>query len=194
MINDVRCGIDIVSGDYCGDLKINAMSQHVMKRAGFNPAAAGHPQNPPAGGRVGMVGYFAALAEQLRTAGCQVVVVEQKPERVSAATGIECHTDPGILAGCDSVFCTASTLINNTLDDVLAAAGPAAAVDLIGPSASGLPDPLFERGVRSAGGILIDQPDELLKALEKGEKWGKCGRKYQLLAKDYPGARMLLGG
>ncbi|MCP3869577.1 MAG: hypothetical protein GY703_16065 [Gammaproteobacteria bacterium] len=172
----------------------NALSQHIMRRAGFNPTDIPSPTSEFKGGRIGVVGYFPPLVKRYLAAGHRVTVIEKKPERVPDLPGIELHTSPDALSTCDSVICTASTLINGTIDHILEAAGPDAGIDLMGPSASGLPDPLFDRGIRSVGGILINQPVQLKKAVANGEKWSACGRKYQLGAMQYPGIGQLLAG
>lgn len=171
----------------------NALSQHVMRKAGFDPAAnsiASAPEGPQP--RVGMVGFFPPLAEKYLQQGCRITVIEKQPQRVPAELGLQVSTTPEALAGCDYVVCTASTLINDTIDEVLRATPPSASLNLFGPSASGLPDPLFARGVASVGGIVVDSIEQLRTALAAGGSWGASGRKYQLSAGSYPGIEALL--
>jgi uncharacterized protein (DUF4213/DUF364 family) len=78
-------------------------------------------------------------------------------------------------------------LINDTLGELLAAVSADTRFELIGPSGSGLPDPLFARGVASVGGISFADNQCLLEHLNRGESWGRAGRKYQLSAANYPG-------
>ena len=171
----------------------NAIGQHLMRRAGFDPAAGGKGAAPAMTARhIGMVGYFPPLAERLLAQGRELTVIEQQPERVPPHPGIRLFTTPEALAACDHVLCTASTLINDTLDGILASCGPGSRVELIGPSASGLPDPLFAGGVTGAGGIVIDDPSLLRSALAAGEKWSRAGRKYHLAADAWPGVQALL--
>ena len=172
----------------------NALSQHLMRKAGFDPSAIPSPPDDRPVNTIGMVGYFPPLVERYLAKGCKLVIVEQKPERVPEQEGVELQITPGALRQCDRVICTASTLINGTLDEILSSAGPDNRIDLIGPSASGLPDALFARGVQRVGGILIDRPGKLRSAMEAGDKWGDCGRKYQLTAENYPGIEALLAG
>lgn len=65
----------------------------------------------------------------------------------------------------DVLFITGVTLINHTLEGILKAARPQAEIAVIGPTASFLPDVLFERGVRVVGGVWVQKPDELLEVL-----------------------------
>jgi uncharacterized protein (DUF4213/DUF364 family) len=171
----------------------NALSQYLMKRAGFDPTTAGKPDDGDRPeGRVGMVGFFRPLIERYLARGTEVIVIEQQPERVPPELGLELFTTPQALARCDTVLCTASTLINNSIESIVEAAGNPAKIHLIGPSASGLPDLLFDLGIRSTGGVIIDRPRDLERAIAQGDSWGDCGRKYQLTRESYPGLDSLL--
>jgi uncharacterized protein (DUF4213/DUF364 family) len=100
--------------------------------------------------------------------------------------------DPRDLRQCGRVLCTASTLINDSLAELLATVDRQAPFELIGPSGSGLPDPLFARGVATVGGIQFPGREQLLDQLRRGESWGSAGRKYQLDTRSYPGLDELL--
>ena len=63
---------------------------------------------------------------------------------------------------------TGVTLINHTLEGILAAAKPDAEIAVMGPTASALPDPLFKRGVTVVGGVVVTEPDRLLDILSTG--------------------------
>jgi len=171
----------------------NALSQHLMKRAGFDPSTIGKRADselPDA--HIGMVGFFGPLIERYLAQGKKVTVIEQQPERVPAELGLAVFTTPEALADCDYILCTASTLINNSIESIIQAAGKPAKINLIGPSASGLPDLLFDLGIHSTGGLIINRPEDLKCAIAAGESWGSCGRKYQLTRADYPGVAQLL--
>ena len=168
----------------------NALSASLFRRAGFEP-----PDRAPVsgldglapGGTVGMVGYFCPLIDRLLERGCQVLVLELSPERLAQRPGLRSTEDPRDLRDC------ASTLVNDTLDGLLATLSGHVAVELVGPSGSGLPDALFERGVVSVGGTRFADRAALVASLDRGESWGAAGRKYQLVAAGYPGVDALLG-
>lgn len=173
----------------------NAMSAACMRQAGFVP-----PERAPQSGldaiddgdRVGMVGYFCPLVDRLVARGCEVVMLELAPERLTGRDDITLTSSVEDLLDCRLVLCTASTLINDTLQPLLNVVAGKVPVELVGPSGSGLPDPLFSRGVTSVGGILFDDRDRLVELLEHGESWGAAGRKYQLAPYTYPGINSLL--
>jgi hypothetical protein len=100
--------------------------------------------------------------------------------------------DLASLAHCRLVYCTASTLINDSLEQVLENCVNAEAVDLIGPTGSGLPDVLFEHGVHAVGGVSFDDAVALREVLARRESWGAVGNKYELTAANYPGFEALL--
>jgi len=172
----------------------NALSAALFRAAGFIP-----PERAPgsglggiqAGGLIGMVGYFAPLVDRLTAQGCRVLILELSPQRVPDRQGVSRCTEAEALQRCDRVLCTASTLVNDSLEGLLAAIGPHPRFELVGPSGSGLPDPLFARGVNTVGGSLFDDPVHLLEQLRRGEAWGSAARKYQLDADHYPGITRL---
>ena len=170
----------------------NALSQHLIRRAGFECPPRGSGGEPQSGELVGMVGYFCPVVDRLVERGVQVLVIEQQPARVPPRDGVRLSQDPAMLAECRRVYCTASTLINDTLEDILACCTGAEAVDLIGPSGSGLPDVLFAHGIHAVGGVSFADAGVLRAALARHESWGAAGNKYELTATGYPGAEALL--
>lgn len=172
----------------------NALSQHLMRRAGFEfpPRGSAAGFEPRRGERIGMVGYFCPVIDRLVEQGVEVLVIEQQPERVPPRELVELSGDLAALQSCRLVYCTASTLINDTLEQVLENCVAAEAVDLIGPSGSGLPDVLFAHGIHAVGGVTFSDPDKLQAALANRENWGSAGNKYELCAASYPGVEALL--
>lgn len=173
----------------------NALSAALFHASGFvapDRDAASGLAGLPAAATVGMVGYFCPLVDKLIERGCDVVVLEKAPERVAVRPGVSVTDATSDLRRCHHVLCTASTLINDTLDDVAAAVVGHASLELIGPSGSGAPDALFDAGVASVGGIDFGDRDALLDCLRRGESWGAAGRKYQLTTSTYPGVDRLL--
>lgn len=70
-----------------------------------------------------------------------------------------------VIPQADVLVITGTTLINDTLDDLLQLAKPEAHIVVVGPTASLLPDAFFKRGVDILGGISVTNPDELLDLL-----------------------------
>ena len=172
----------------------NALSQHLIRRSGYACPARGSAggSQPQPGEQIGMVGYFCPIIDRLVEQGVEVLVVEQQPGRVPQRPQVQLSQDLASLAQCRLVYCTASTLINDSLEQVLDNCTNAEAVDLIGPTGSGLPDVLFAHGVHAVGGVSFDDATALREVLLRRESWGAVGNKYELTAANYPGFEALL--
>jgi uncharacterized protein (DUF4213/DUF364 family) len=100
--------------------------------------------------------------------------------------------DPAGLGDCNKVVSTASTLLNNSIDEILAAASGAEELAIIGPTAGFFPDPLFKRGVTAIGGSEVIDAALALQRLKADERVGDAGRKFVIMARDYPGIESIL--
>jgi uncharacterized protein (DUF4213/DUF364 family) len=175
---------------------INAISQHLFRLAGYRLEPAANSTGVLAcapTGHVGMVGWFPSLVERLRRRGVPLTVIEKKPELVQAAEHFEVTLDPAALGACTTVLCTASTLLNDTLDTILAHCHAADHIAVIGPTAGCLPDPLFARGVDLVGGAVVKDPATLLHRVQHNHPWGDAVEKYSIQKTTYPGVATLLG-
>ena len=148
---------------------------------------------PQKGEQIGMIGYFCPLIDKLIARGVDVLVIERQPERVDVRPGLTLSQDVADLSDCRLVLCTAATLINDSLDEVLSHCQNAENFSLIGPSGSGLPDVLFERGIDSVGGVFFKDHLALSDKITARESWGDAGEKYQLTPQTYPSYQALLG-
>jgi uncharacterized protein (DUF4213/DUF364 family) len=73
-----------------------------------------------------------------------------------------------VIPGGDVVLLTGSTLLTNTLDDLLRMCRPEARVVVVGPTVGLLPEPLLRRGVDVIGGIRVTAPETFLDVLAEG--------------------------
>lgn len=172
----------------------NALSQYVMRLADYHP-----PQQPPHAAdqrlhvlqrAVGKVDCFRPVVDRLVAEGCQALVLEHIPERITPHALVTATTNPDDLSVCIEVLCT--TLINDTLDNVLAACGHVSHFSLIGPSAGGLPDVVFSRGVQEIGATYYPDRTHLVDLLSQHAALSAAGRKYRIKDADYPGLTELL--
>jgi uncharacterized protein (DUF4213/DUF364 family) len=174
---------------------INALTRHLLDRAGFAPDAASSSLGSLAlrpGGRLGMVGFFPPLVRQARDAGVDLTVLELKEELVQRVPGLEVTLDPARLAGCAEVMCTSTTLLNGSLEALLGHARGCREFVLLGPSAGCPPDPLFARGVTATGGAWVTDPEALFARAARGQRWGDATRKFSLRRAAWPGIEDLL--
>ncbi len=86
---------------------------------------------------------------------------------------------------CDILFCTGTTLINDTLEKILNLfSSHTNFIGIIGPTVSMIPDVLFESGVDLVGGMNIKNSQETLKILQEagGTRFFKIyGKKYNFI-------------
>lgn len=85
----------------------------------------------------------------------------------------------------DILFCTGTTLINNTIEDILEKfRRRARKIILLGPTASLIPDILFDHGVDIVGGMEIFNSENTFRILQEGggtKIFMKYGKKYNLI-------------
>ena len=160
---------------------LNALSRHCLDRAGVVPPPATDSLgglHPRALEHVGMVGLFPPLLAPLRASGARLTVLEKRADFAGRRDGVDVVLDPAALRDCDAILCTATTLLNHTLDAVLDACRSARAFVLVGPGAGCLPGPLFRRGVTVVAGTWVVDPAALVHALARGDAWGGFTRKF----------------
>lgn len=154
---------------------INAICQHVMRADKFPVDDAtdslGLLSVSP-GDRVGMVGFFFALINTIEKAGAELIVVEKKADLIEKYPDLPITLDPSELSTCNKVLCTSTTILNNSLDEVLSHCAADAFVSIIGPTAGYFPDPLFARGVDVVGGRVVKEGPQFLKLLAEKKRWG----------------------
>ena len=174
---------------------INAVTQHVFRRASYEPDLAANSLGSLSlapGDRVGMIGFFAPLVPRVRSLGLPLTVVELRAELVKEEPGLTVTLDPKRLAQCNKIVSTSTVLLNDTLEDILGYCRHAEALALVGPSASCFPDPLFARGVTTMGGYWVLDPAAFMRRAAALEPWGDAGKKSCLQRSAYPGTQALL--
>ncbi len=141
---------------------------------------------------VGMVGFFPPLVKQITKLGNKLIIIEKKSNMVKETANWKVTLDPSELKECTKVLITSTTVLNNTLDDILINCAKAKQISVIGPSAGYFPDPLFSKGVNVIGGTYITNPEVFIDLFKNNEKWGPATKKYAIDRKDYPGYKSIL--
>ena len=176
---------------------INAITRHVFRNVGFTPADAPDSMGMlelAAADHVGMVGYFPSLVKRLRSNGTRLTVIEKKPQFHRQQENFLVCADPQNLDGCNKVIMTASTLLNNSIDELLDCSRRAQKRVMIGPTAGFFPEPLFARGISALGGAEICNPELTRQRLSANRGLGESARKFLLAAPVYPGLDGLVQG
>lgn len=178
-----------------GFAALNALSQQLFTRANWEPPANDDSLGaivPQRGEHIGMIGLFMRLIPAIESAGARLTVLELNPALVRDEPNYRVTLDPAELAHCDPIISTCTILLNDTLDDVLAAGRNARHFAVVGPTASCVPDPLFARGIDSLGGRRVTEQEGFVAAFTSGKKWGAHTSKYVLTRENYPGIDWLL--
>jgi uncharacterized protein (DUF4213/DUF364 family) len=145
------------------------------------------------GDRLGLIGNFPALVRHAQSQGIPVTVVERKRHMLrDNGSGVLISPDPGTLAQCNKIICTAATLINATLDHMLDYCRNAEMLAMIGPSASCFAEPLFARGIHVLGGTSVSNGARVIAALRGGLGLRGGTRRYTLTPASYPGVASLV--
>jgi uncharacterized protein (DUF4213/DUF364 family) len=133
------------------------------------------------GDQVVVVGAFVPFLRELKRRSQPFLVLEQdpailKPEELPFFRPAE--QAASVVPEADVLLITGTTLINDTLEELLKLAKPAARVTMVGPTVSLLPDAFLRRGADILGTVRITEPDEFLETLAEG------GSGYHFLARS----------
>ncbi len=169
---------------------INAICQHVMRETNFAIDTATDSLgllSVTAGDRIGMVGLFYPLIETIQNTGAELVVVEKNESLAKKFPSLPITLDPAKLRSCNKILCTSTTVLNNSLDEILHHCAREAFVSIIGPTAGYFPDPLFARGVDVVGGRVVNDGALLLQLLAERKRWGTATAKICFCKENYRG-------
>lgn len=181
-------GSDDSIKEMLGLAAINAICQHVMRASDFPIDDATDSLgllSISAGDRIGMVGFFFGLIKPIKNAGAQLVVVEKNEKYVQKYPHLPVTLDASKLSTCNKILCTSTTILNNSLDEILSHCSPDAFVSIIGPTAGYFPDPLFARGVDVVGGRVVKDGASFLQQLAEKKRWGEATRRTCFQKKTY---------
>ena len=173
---------------------LNAIAQHVFSHSTNvlqNEVDPLGQLNLDSSNQVGMVGFFKPLVQMLKDQHVPVTVIEKDESYRDYDGPVDVTLDTGALHRCDRVLITASTLLNGSLDSVLANCAADARVALIGPTVGCFPDPFFARGIDVVGGSRVTDLRGLKKHMKLGENWGNSVTKYCIAQQEYAGAHCL---
>ncbi len=137
-----------------GIATLNAISQHIMDSEGYSRefgVDAMDKIDVRGEDEVAVVGYIRPLVGKLRAKARKVHVFEHNPQLRGDAL-LDTFVD-SILPKSDVVVISGSSLANGTVDRLLELSKGARVVVFAGPTASTMPEPLFERGVKIIAGV-----------------------------------------
>ncbi len=123
------------------------------------------------GENVVVVGAFVPFLKSLKRAHQRFTVLEMdsatlKPDELPYFRPAE--EAGSVVPDADVVLITGTTLLNNTLENLLELCRPQARVVLVGPTVGLVPDAFLRRGVDVLGGVRVTAPDAFLDVLTEG--------------------------
>ena len=115
---------------------------------------------------VAMVGFFSPLVAGLQDRVAELEIFEEH-------SGSLAHLRPSseaasVIPGCDVAFITSTTIINDTVDELLEAARNCRETILLGPSTPLIPEAFERTAVTWLSGISVDDSDGLLRLVSEG--------------------------
>ena len=117
------------------------------------------------GEKVAMVGLFSPLVERIRATGAKLTIIEKNPNRLDLLSD---EDRKQALQDCDVALITATTLLNNTFEEIAAALGSPRSVALMGPSTPLLPDIFRDTPVTQLGGAVVADSARVLQVISEG--------------------------
>jgi uncharacterized protein (DUF4213/DUF364 family) len=134
-----------------------------------------------------MVGLFSGLITTIKKANAELVVIEKNEQLIQQFPNLPITLDATKLSTCNKILCTSTTILNNSLDEILAHCSPDAFVSIIGPTAGYFPDPLFARGVDVVGGRIVKNGELFLQLLAEKKRWGDATQRTCFQSQTYAG-------
>ena len=123
------------------------------------------------GDRVVVIGAFVPFLRELKRRRQSYLVLEQDPATLKADElpfFRPAEQAAAVVPQADVLLITGTTLINDTLEELLALANPAARVTMVGPTVTMLPDAFLRRGADVLGTVRITAPEDFLDILAEG--------------------------
>jgi uncharacterized protein (DUF4213/DUF364 family) len=177
-----------------GIATLNAVSQHIMKIKNPYSILNGDLLNfleINQKTKITVIGLMKPLINQIIKITTNITLVEdtisttQKFTKFKNITKIEELEEQELHT--DILFCTGTTLINDSIEEILKLyKKKARKIVILGPTVSLLPDLLFDYGVDIVGGLEISNSNATLKILQEGGGtmlFKKFGKKYNLIKK-----------
>lgn len=134
-----------------------------------------------------VVGAFVPFLRELKRRGQPYLVLEQDSATLKADEMPffrPAEQAPVVVPQADVLLVTGTTLLNGTLDAILAAARPEACKVVVGPTVGLAPDAYIRRNCDLLGGIQVTRGDEFLDTLAEGGSgyhfFGRSARKIVL--------------
>ena len=127
--------------------------------------------------RVGMVGFFGPLAPVIRQRAAELIVFEEHMDRAGGL--MQGHKAAELLPTCSVAIITATSIINNSFEQLAAAASSCRAIVVLGPSTPFVPALSRGYGVTHLSGLIASNSQQIMRVVSEAGgardfmKWAK---------------------
>jgi Uncharacterized conserved protein len=115
--------------------------------------------------RVAMVGLFTPMVPKIEATGASLSVIERDPTRMAV---LDKKESDRILKECTVAIITATTLLNDTLEEVLNGLGNPRHVAVLGPSTPLCPEIFQDTPVNHLGGAIVRDANKVMQIISEG--------------------------
>jgi len=115
--------------------------------------------------RVGMVGFFGPLAPVIRQRAAKLIIFEEHMDRADGLAPAEQALKT--LPECSVAIITATSIINNSFEQLAAAAAGCRAIAVLGPSTPLVPDIFRDYGVTHFAGVIATDARQILSVVSE---------------------------
>ena len=117
------------------------------------------------GVKVAMVGLFAPLVARIQATGAELAIIEKNSARIEILGDAE---KKDALKSCDVAIITATTLLNNTFEEIINLLGTPRAVAIMGPSTPLMPAIFRDTPVTHLGGVIVADSFRVMQIISEG--------------------------
>ncbi len=127
--------------------------------------------------RVGMVGFFGPLVPLIRQRAGELIIFEEHMDRADGL--LPGHRAAEMLPTCTVAIITATSIINNSFEQLAAAAASCRVKALLGPSTPLVPGIVCDYGVTHLSGVIASDAQQILRVVSEAGgtrffmKWSK---------------------
>jgi uncharacterized protein len=173
---------------------LNAISSKLISAGNYRIVEGKDPiqfVDLTSGKTITIVGAFHSYIRKISVTGNRLNVLEMNEEALGQEYMkyfVPAKEFQTVLSVSDIVIITGQTLVNRTIDELLKAIVPGTQVIVTGPSASILPDILFENKVSIIGAVRVTKPEILFDIVSEGgtgyHMFEYCAQKICILRGD----------
>ena len=114
---------------------------------------------------VAMVGLFSPMVPKIEGMGANLTIIERNPARLAV---LDKNESSRILKECTVAIITATTLLNDTLEEVLNGLGNPRHVAILGPSTPLCPEIFHDTPVNHLGGATVNDTKKIMQIISEG--------------------------